>query len=353
MSFISGGATQSGSKKCPRGQILKSGYQRKPYTRLDGTTVRGSFVDPTCIEDKGHPGKGKNLIPIKGDVKLHEYGYAINAPDNVRQRAIRQAMYQHPEGARKVQQHLVAIANLQSNTRYADKFRDDIDYSKKIYKKLKSRGLTGGQVSPSDIATPTTLFSDPLSDPEDLTDRLAGELNDLDLKGYKYEPLAGKRFCDEDGVCSFDSFASEPQYIDGKKIVFSTMSLGDPEIKTYFDANKLSTEILETNGPEGKGLLVMKLDDRIVAYCVYRPRPGNAVEIMEIHVIPGVRTAFFNFLHKFFKINDYTAIYKKIHLDHPDAKMIIEFFNDRDYKIVKIPGADSNRDKTIWISKQL
>jgi hypothetical protein len=357
---------------CPPGQILKSGYNRKPYTRLDGTTVRGSFVQPTCIEDRGKPGKGPKLIPVGGDVHLSQYGYSINAPDEVRHRAIREAMYEHPEGGRKVQQHLVAISNLQSSTKYANRFTDDVNYSKKVYSKLKSRGLaggrddqpmsryqrewltgiTGGVVAPSELAHPTTYSVDALSDPNDLTDRLAGEPDGLDLVGYKYEQLAGKRDCDEDGVCTFESFVSKPYYVDGKTIVFSTMSLGDPEIKNYFDANKLDIDILST-GPNQKGLLVMKLDDKIVAYCIYKPVSNNAVELMEIHVSPGVRGAFFKFIHEFFKVNGYVAIHKKIDLDNPNAKYLIEFFAGRGYNVVKIKGSDSNVDKIIYLSKRL
>ena len=40
-------------KKCKRGEIKKAGY----------TTKRGVQVPPTCIKDRGAPGKGPKVIP--------------------------------------------------------------------------------------------------------------------------------------------------------------------------------------------------------------------------------------------------------------------------------------------------
>lgn len=56
---------RSNKKSCPPGQIRRKGYRRK-----DGT-----YVKSTCIEDRGAPGKGPDIIPIEHEGKLGGPGY--------------------------------------------------------------------------------------------------------------------------------------------------------------------------------------------------------------------------------------------------------------------------------------
>ena len=43
--------------KCKKGDIVRSGYRRKAYTRSDGTRVKATYVKPSCIKNRGAPGK--------------------------------------------------------------------------------------------------------------------------------------------------------------------------------------------------------------------------------------------------------------------------------------------------------
>ena len=50
---------------CPEGMILKRGYERDEYIKKDGTIIPRTYVNATCVKDKGElPGKLiKNYIP--------------------------------------------------------------------------------------------------------------------------------------------------------------------------------------------------------------------------------------------------------------------------------------------------
>lgn len=45
------------SGACPEGFDLRKGYQKKSYERKDGIRIKGTYVDPICVKNKGLPGK--------------------------------------------------------------------------------------------------------------------------------------------------------------------------------------------------------------------------------------------------------------------------------------------------------
>src|SRR5262245_25129750 len=56
-------------RKCRPGKILREGYRRSGYTRKDGTYVAPARVGPSCVPDKGAPGKtpaSKRWFPRDG-----------------------------------------------------------------------------------------------------------------------------------------------------------------------------------------------------------------------------------------------------------------------------------------------
>ena len=48
--------------KCNKGDIVRSGYYRKAYRRSDGVRVKGAYVSPVCIKNRGAPGKQKGWM---------------------------------------------------------------------------------------------------------------------------------------------------------------------------------------------------------------------------------------------------------------------------------------------------
>ena len=59
--------------KCSKGEIERVGYS---FVKKTGTHVS---VKPTCIKDKGKPGKGPKLItiPHEDEGLLSKYGYSL------------------------------------------------------------------------------------------------------------------------------------------------------------------------------------------------------------------------------------------------------------------------------------
>ncbi len=117
---------------CPKGYILRRGYTRKfrPTIKASGFTVRrkGTVytvrpkansirVPPSCIKDRGLPGKG----PIEGEGigklrkgELIKYGYQYRLSDSLRQTALRKAIKRY--GPLSVYRKLDAVAKLSLRT---------------------------------------------------------------------------------------------------------------------------------------------------------------------------------------------------------------------------------------------
>ena len=126
-----------GGKTCPPGQILREGYTatRKKKTLIGRLFKRGTTyrVGPTCIKNKGNPGKGPAVIgPLKqGDLK--QVGYDHTDPAHERHMSLIKAVSEH--GPLSTLRKLNAIAVLNKNvapTR-AKIYRTDRDWIKKIY----------------------------------------------------------------------------------------------------------------------------------------------------------------------------------------------------------------------------
>lgn len=99
-------------KRCSKGKILRDGYYRKAYTRKDGIYVRGAFVQPKCIKDRGRPGKGKKLYKIRDVGMLSNMGYSLKKLASDRRKALMRAIKKY--GYLDVIQHLNGVRNVTS-----------------------------------------------------------------------------------------------------------------------------------------------------------------------------------------------------------------------------------------------
>ena len=116
--------TSKKTSKCPKGQILKKGY----------TTKKGTKVKPTCIEDKGKPGKGPVLfkIPKEDEGLLGDYGYELKISHEKRIKAIKKSI--KANNSLKVLRYLNAIRTLnKSNERYFNKLDKDVKWVQNNY----------------------------------------------------------------------------------------------------------------------------------------------------------------------------------------------------------------------------
>lgn len=117
--------------KCPKGEIERVGYT---YTKKK--TKKTVKVNPTCIEDKGKPGKGPKLIKIpEGDVGLlGYYGYSLKLKYDDRIKILKKAIKDISE--LKILRHLNALRTLnKSNEKYFNKLNKDLHWIQNDYKK--------------------------------------------------------------------------------------------------------------------------------------------------------------------------------------------------------------------------
>jgi hypothetical protein len=113
------------SQKCSKGEILKVGY----------TTKRNVTVKPTCIKDKGKPGKGPKLIVIpKEDIGLlGEFGYTLKKSFEDRIKALKKAGKEYSK--LKVLRYINALRTLhKSNEKYYNKLDRDMKWLQEHYK---------------------------------------------------------------------------------------------------------------------------------------------------------------------------------------------------------------------------
>jgi len=122
------------SNNCQSGQIQKVGYS---YVKKSSKkTVK---VKPTCIEDKGNPGKGPKLITIPSEDEgiLGKYGYRLKDSHQNRIKALKKAFKENSH--LKILRHLNAIRTLQkSNEKMYNKLDKDMKWLQEYYKKFKT-----------------------------------------------------------------------------------------------------------------------------------------------------------------------------------------------------------------------
>jgi len=115
--------------KCPQGQIERVGY-----SFVKKTSKKIIKVKPTCIMDKGKPGKGPKLIEIpKEDIGLlGKYGYSLHKNHEERVKSIMKANKENNH--LKILRHLNALRTLQkSNEKYYNKLDRDMKWLRKHY----------------------------------------------------------------------------------------------------------------------------------------------------------------------------------------------------------------------------
>jgi hypothetical protein len=118
-----------GTRRCPKGQILRKGYTR----RYRGTIIRQGYnvhragrtirirpslskvyVPSKCIKDRGLPGKGPAYIKGLKEGELLKHGYTYRLPIEYRHVAIRRAVDEY--GPLSVYRKLNAVAKLSVRT---------------------------------------------------------------------------------------------------------------------------------------------------------------------------------------------------------------------------------------------
>jgi len=139
---------------CPKGEILRAAYKREAYTRNNGTRVHATLVAPSCIKDRGAPGKGaKEWILRDFDHVLSEHGYhdVKEKSEIARHRALNKALKALAEKHGERQSYITAIKELVARANYQIRtnplvskiFKDDADWISAKYVEFKKKeGIT-------------------------------------------------------------------------------------------------------------------------------------------------------------------------------------------------------------------
>ena len=136
-----------GVPNCKTGEVIREGYYRKPYTKKNGSRVKGIWIKPTCIKDQGLPGRGyplrapkskklqkpgKGIGPLKKGV-LGKHGYATKLSASERRTALDSAVGEY--GAHRVLRRLNAIKTLskRTNPKVSKKYFQDMKWVRKTF----------------------------------------------------------------------------------------------------------------------------------------------------------------------------------------------------------------------------
>jgi len=126
------------SGACPKESSLKKGYYRNSYTKKNGTVVKGTYVDPVCVENKGLPGKtieNHKPIIIKNKNMLHKHGYSTKNNSKKRLQSLLNAAKN--ESYKSTVLHLSALKTLtkRSDPEHSRIYDEDMKQLK-IWRKL-------------------------------------------------------------------------------------------------------------------------------------------------------------------------------------------------------------------------
>lgn len=135
------------SKKCPKGDILRKGYNRKAYSRegyiknstgeyIEPVSVKATYVPPTCIKERGK-GTHRLLPKLKNDISLRKFGYKTDLPANERHVALKNAA--KASDLLLVERRLNLIRNKQVNEIPKEIMTKDVDYLHNLYVKERAK----------------------------------------------------------------------------------------------------------------------------------------------------------------------------------------------------------------------
>ena len=137
--------TRSGA--CGVGEILRSGFRRKGYSRADGSRVKASYVWPRCVDSQGLPGKmmaSAKVLPKLRHGELTSYGYRADKPAAQRLKALERSAAVY--GYRSTVGRVVAFMNYSEHTpRLLRVYKTDLKNLRAAYASGKIKKKGGGE----------------------------------------------------------------------------------------------------------------------------------------------------------------------------------------------------------------
>jgi hypothetical protein len=115
-------------EKCPKGKILRDGYTYK--RKGSKKTIK---VKPSCVKDRGKPGKGYKVFEMPEYDKgiLSDYGYSLKKNYEDRIKALKKAIKEY--GKLKILRRINALRTLhKSEEKYYNKLNRDLKWIQSI-----------------------------------------------------------------------------------------------------------------------------------------------------------------------------------------------------------------------------
>ncbi|AKI80314.1 putative N-acetyltransferase [Acanthamoeba polyphaga mimivirus] len=390
----------SSNNQCPPGEILREGYYRHGYERrgfkrssgtyIPPTEVSEAYVPPTCIIDRGKPGKGPRILPKPGnDLHLSWYGYAVHESERDRHRALVEASQENDP--LEVLRRLNLLRNYQAYPDVKDIMSQDVKFMSDLYAKYKERNpeaysfsryrsnsrsksnsrsgsnrSKSNSRSGSNRSKSNSRSKSSRSRSNSKTSRRLKKLpeNDLDLDqdgGNRYggDPLTSitsdttgnqiletniklskETECSE-GKCQVFNKVYESHTINGKKIVFETLNQNDSENilsldKLYLDSDQTIDRVKQNLSTNKGHIIGIKSDNKLEGYCWYKEVSNNEVKIFWFCANKGYGTALYTFMEKYFKLNNYSRIVIDVSMEGSYAVRRINFWNHQGFKTYQV-----------------
>lgn len=355
-----------GVKKCPKGKILRKGYYRKGYTRksydkgngthVSESDVEATYVPPTCIPDRGGPGKGPyTLPPIKEEeVKLRKYGYSVHKSTDKRHKALDEASDE--TDTLLVLRHLNLIRNYQADPYAKEIMNQDMEYMKKKYSKIREKkGPAHGTYVQRSRRRKQKGGVDNLNEDLDDSDVVVDNVNlpEQTMVAVKTQ-YDTKEVCDSKGKCNDITVVHESHNINGTKIMFYTLDTQDADSVleldlNYFDSDETKEEAIEKLESNYGYLIGMKTDEKLQGYCQYKPIDNETVKIVWFCANKGYGTPLYSFMEKFFIRKKFSTIIIIVSLEGSYAVRRLNFWYDKGFSTYE-SKAD---DKKVLMEKKI
>lgn len=321
-----------GKKKesCGPNEIERVGYSRKAYKRKEyvksngtvvpATHVSSSWVPPTCIKDKGKPGKGKKILPTPND-KMHLtfYGYSIYAPKKKRHTALIAAAKDN--NILEVIRRVNLIRNLNADTNAKKIFKEDLDYMKGMYSNIRK----------SKDRSEEKKTSDYIDGKRDYKKYLQKGGNDNISSQSSSSIEKEETICNDNNICNTVNYFYETHTTNGKKIMY--FSITDKDIDDIYELEKnnfdpdvtkkdITQKISETYGFS----IGIRADDILQGYCIFKPIDDITAKIICFRAIKGYNTPLYVFLARYLGSHEFGKIIFIIKLNDDDAVDHINFW---------------------------
>lgn len=335
--------SKTNGKKCPPGEILREGYhrkayQRKAYRRSSGAfiapvSVAETYVPPTCIIDRGKPGKGPKILPKpRNDMHLTKYGYRVHEPTAARHEALEKAS--EDNDPLTVLRRLNLIRNFQYVPENKETMSQDVDFMKDLYANYKKTHPNAGRRGPrsnsrrSRSRSKSQYGGDPMTSVTSATSD--DHISETNISFTKEEHC-------ENGTCHTINRVNEQHMVDGKNVVFATLEKSDAEQvlkldQQHADSNKTLQQVQDNLSKNYGRIIGIKIDGTLEGYCQYQEINRSEVKLDWFCANKGYGSVLYNFMEKYFIRNNYHKIVMVVNLEGSYSVRRLNFWYEQGFK---------------------